>query len=422
MASFSRSKPSIDRAPDISATNNLQSNNEQDIGKEIHNILSLDTEKSHLRWYKQAERWIIVSKLNIKAKDDLNAHKSQILVANGSKLKRKTVDDNLLSTLRQNTKLRQRSEENLKIIRQLLHTIDSLYKTYDYKRRITETLKQDKAKLQLEIDELKKQNKAFKKTIRQKIAEKEEEFENEKYQKAQQELKLKKQNNELKHTIHELKKKNKYSSKFPDECVEKLAKQIISQEQESQELERANKVLVMKNKTSQQSIEILQSDHKWIVDEYNSTVGGSKQKIDGQELAIEQLKIKISILEDERKEFEMKINDLTEENKRLKRDPDKYKEWNVEDVINWMICLDPGEFSKYEEKMRKVMVEEEVTGDLLTNDIDIADLKRWGIIKLKHTKQVLKAIQSLITEDNKANANKNDAVLNEEANTPTAYI
>ena len=87
-------------------------------------------------------------------------------------------------------------------------------------------------------------------------------------------------------------------------------------------------------------------------------------------------------MEDERKEFEMKINELIEENKRLKvnnLDLDNYKDWDRDELIHWIISIDKDIYGQYEQILIQSFTEESVTGDCM-DDIDVSDIKRWGIL------------------------------------------
>ena len=137
---------------------------------------------------------------------------------------------------------------------------------------------------------------------------------------------------------------------------------------------------------------------------------------------MEQMKDKVSRLEDERKEFDMTINELKEENKKLKLnnlDVGKYEEWGVDEIIYWIISLDEKVFQQYEGTLRKFLSEEDVNGECLI-DVEVSDIKRWGIKSFKHSKLLLKAIKSLVDKDKIQNNDNN--MLNEGANAPTAYI
>ena len=122
----------------------------------------------------------------------------------------------------------------------------------------------------------------------------------------------------------------------------------------------------------------------------------------------------------------MKINDLSEENKKLKLDNldvSKYKEWSRDELIYWIISIDKEVYGQYEQILKTSLTEEEVRGDCI-DDIDVSDIKRWGIKNFKHSKNLMKQIKLLIERQQNVNQNvaKANPILNEGANAPTAYI
>ena len=147
-----------------------------------------------------------------------------------------------------------------------------------------------------------------------------------------------------------------------------------------------------------------------------------KEKLESMTQEIQQLRKRVATLEDERKEFEMMINELKEENKKLKLnnlDVGKYEEWGVDEIIYWIISLDEKVFQQYEGTLRKFLSEEDVNGECLI-DVEVSDIKRWGIKSFKHSKLLLKAIKSLVDKGKIQNNDNN--MLNEGSNAPTAYI
>eukprot|EP01084_Bolivina_argentea_P126138 223402_1 len=105
-----------------------------------------------------------------------------------------------------------------------------------------------------------------------------------------------------------------------------------------------------------------------------------------------------SLLEDEQKVFEMTIHELREENKQLKMQSlniNKYEEWSSEEIVHWIISLNPQIYGKYEQILTKTLKEEQVTGDCMC-DVDVSDIKRWGIVQFKHSKALMKHIEALI--------------------------
>ena len=133
---------------------------------------------------------------------------------------------------------------------------------------------------------------------------------------------------------------------------------------------------------------------------------------------------KVATLENEQKEYEMTINELKEQVKKLKvnaLDINEFREWDSNDVINWILSIDDGVLAKYEEKVKQEILDGEIEGtDLITMDMD--DIKRLGIGKFAHRKVLQTNIAKLKQiNDNKQNANNVNNTNNEGANA-TAYI
>merc|ERR1712154_720146 len=117
---------------------------------------------------------------------------------------------------------------------------------------------------------------------------------------------------------------------------------------------------------------------------------------------------------------------LKEEVKRLKMqciDKARYEQWSHEQVTEWILSLDNGRYNKYEKILRKTLKEEEVDGETL-QDVDGADLKRWGITKMKDFKFLQREITKLVAGKAKPGASMDvNALANEGANTaPAAFV
>ena len=94
----------------------------------------------------------------------------------------------------------------------------------------------------------------------------------------------------------------------------------------------------------------------------------------------------------------MEILALKEEIKKLRLeqlDPLKYKEWNHEEMLQWIFSLDDGRFRKYEEKLRIEIGEEEPSGQDL-DEVKKEDIKRWGIKKFADINKLKKCIEDLV--------------------------
>ena len=133
----------------------------------------------------------------------------------------------------------------------------------------------------------------------------------------------------------------------------------------------------------------------------------------------ESIKRQVGMLEDEKKEFEVTNQELRQENQRLKvqsLDKSKYEEWGAEELVHWIVSIDPEVYSQYEEALRKTFQAEAVGGDCI-DAIDANDVKGWGIVNFKHRKRLMQEINRL-KDRNKSKA----AMLHEGANAHTAYI
>lgn len=94
----------------------------------------------------------------------------------------------------------------------------------------------------------------------------------------------------------------------------------------------------------------------------------------------------------------MEILALKEEIKKLRLEqlnPLKYKEWNHEEILQWILSLDDGRFMKYEEKLRIEIGEEEPSGQDL-DEVKKEDIKRWGIKKFADINKLKKCIDDLV--------------------------
>ena len=87
------------------------------------------------------------------------------------------------------------------------------------------------------------------------------------------------------------------------------------------------------------------------------------------------------------------------ENKQLKMNVGNFKQWSTEELVSWIVQLDPEHYAQYADEMLRVMTEEDVDGMCLDGDVSIDDLKRWGIRRFKHSKHILKAIMGLFLEN-----------------------
>ena len=124
-------------------------------------------------------------------------------------------------------------------------------------------------------------------------------------------------------------------------------------------------------------------------------------KDENHKIVVENLSLTEQVLaiKDDEKEREQELQSLREEVKRLRikqLDESKYLEWSYEQISSWMMSLDNGRLTKYEQTVKANLEDEEVDGSTL-GDINETDLKRWGIKKFSDIKYLLKEIQRLVT-------------------------
>ena len=75
-----------------------------------------------------------------------------------------------------------------------------------------------------------------------------------------------------------------------------------------------------------------------------------------------------------------------------------FKEWEWEQILEWILSCDDGRFKRYEEKLRKNLQQEEVSGVDL-KDVNEVDIKRWGVTKFSDIKTLCSNIQELVNQN-----------------------
>ena len=142
-----------------------------------------------------------------------------------------------------------------------------------------------------------------------------------------------------------------------------------------------------------------------------------RQRIIALEREVRNLQLQSGELMEEQKQLQLKNQQLEEKVKRLEMrifDTGMYESWGWEEILQWIMCIDDGRFSKYEPDLRKSLQEEEPSGsDLVT--VNTEDIKRWGIKKFSDIKLLSENIKQLSGKDNH-NHNQNIAVANNEGN------
>jgi len=136
-----------------------------------------------------------------------------------------------------------------------------------------------------------------------------------------------------------------------------------------------------------------------------------RQHLEGYRKAHSQQKQQIARLQqmndslvEEQKENQIKIQQLEKEVAELKMnniDTSKYMEWDWEEVLIWILSLENGRYKKYEAVLRKSLAEEGMKGQYLSN-VDVADVKGWGIMNFLDKKSLAKHIEDLVEQNSGA--------------------
>eukprot|EP01084_Bolivina_argentea_P286848 492134_1 len=163
--------------------------------------------------------------------------------------------------------------------------------------------------------------------------------------------------------------------------------------QEVSKLQTENKQLLEhKQKTTQKHDEFKVKSQTQIANlqnELNNINDVSKQKRVGFEQEIIKLKTENTKLRglnndllDDKKEIELKLNELKQENERLNKtnlNHSKWREWDAQNVYYFIMSVfNDGTLDEYENDIKKEIFEAEYTGKDL-DDIDTSDVKAMGI-------------------------------------------
>ena len=73
----------------------------------------------------------------------------------------------------------------------------------------------------------------------------------------------------------------------------------------------------------------------------------------------------IGVLMEEQKENQMKMEAMKEEIKNLNLqnlDPARYLEWEHQQILEWILSLENGRYTKYEHALRESLADEEIQG------------------------------------------------------------
>eukprot|EP01084_Bolivina_argentea_P016958 31661_1 len=209
-----------------------------------------------------------------------------------------------------------------------------------------------------------------------------------------------------------------------NKTIKQLEQANSDKQQENTELRQKVSSLEGGRKEYELQINSLKNENTELRQKVSSLEGGRKEyelQINSLKNENTELRQKVSSLEDERKEYEMQINDLKNEIRTLKVksiDINEFKEWNEDDVLNWIFSIDNGLFIKYENKLKEEIKSCEIKGiDLLK--VTRTDIKEFGVTKFADQKVLQEHIETLKQTKNKK---RRQVGYNEGINVPTAYI
>ena len=106
-------------------------------------------------------------------------------------------------------------------------------------------------------------------------------------------------------------------------------------------------------------------------------------------------------------ELEQMRNELAKIQKRQRIDTKRFLEWNSDELVDWIVTIQNGQFSKYEKILQVTFKKEGVNGSTLEH-IDKAELRGWGVESFMDRINMYKHIQSLF------NQNQQKQIANEE--------
>eukprot|EP01084_Bolivina_argentea_P281844 482318_1 len=92
------------------------------------------------------------------------------------------------------------------------------------------------------------------------------------------------------------------------------------------------------------------------------------------------------------------------------QDQDNWRDWTIDDVVDWIIILNDRQFAKYESDLRYAFKDEVITGKCMCDLIEY-DLERYGVYDSRDRVALLDAIQLLINNNNHVYDEMNQNVL-----------
>ena len=138
---------------------------------------------------------------------------------------------------------------------------------------------------------------------------------------------------------------------------------------------------------------------------------------------INEMQSQINKLMEDNKEMEIENNSLKIQNKELKLkviNNGNYNEWNIDDIISWILSLDDGRFIKYENILNINLREQGIDGSHLS-EINELDVQGFGITNFSDKKYLTQRIKDLVEKNNQIEIDKEGVTANVDA-AQTAYM
>eukprot|EP01083_Nonionella_stella_P249183 861916_1 len=123
-----------------------------------------------------------------------------------------------------------------------------------------------------------------------------------------------------------------------------------------------------------------------------------KEERERNQQKIQQLRQQNNVLNDECKEAKLELFEVKRELNELKKkniDLSKFREWTSDEFVDWICSLEQGKYSKYEEKLRVVFIEEAISGEAIPH-IEKNDWKAFGITVFMDRTNLHKHVQGLV--------------------------
>ena len=118
-----------------------------------------------------------------------------------------------------------------------------------------------------------------------------------------------------------------------------------------------------------------------------------------------------------KRKINIKLSNWNKKNKRLRQqslNTDEYESWNTEQLIQWIMNLENGRFSKYREILSKNLLDEGVCGKHLSK-INVLHIKGWGVKSFEDKDLLIDSITNLINKNQNNDNDQNDiAFINDE--------